>query len=84
MNQEKTHSFYRSLLCIIIFFIMLLSSHQQLDKSVEYIIALSDQLDDLTHVCLLSCVPLYLAIVIFGFGIASAYCAAKIDHYFDQ
>lgn len=84
MNQQKTHHLYRAMLCIIIFFITILSSHQQIDESVEFIIAVSDQLGDLAHVCLLSCVPIYLAVIIFGFGIASAYCAAKIDHFFDQ
>ena len=84
MKENKTSYLNRALLCILIFFIAMLSARPHIDHSIEYIIAFSDQLNDDLHIVLVFLIPAYLAIIIFGFGILSLYCAAKIDHLFDK
>jgi hypothetical protein len=84
MKQTNQNYLNRVLLCTLIFFVGLLSAHQTIDSSIEYIIEFSDQLSDELHILLVFLIPTYLAVVIFGFGIASVYCASKIDRYFDN
>lgn len=83
MKNNKTNYLNRAMLCILIFLIALLCAHQHIDRSIDYIIKLSDQCNDDLHILLVFLIPAYLAIIIFGFGILSVYCASKIDHFFD-
>lgn len=83
MRHPKTNYVYRVMLCIIIFFIAILSAYPEIDKSLNYIINYSNQFDEFCHICMIIFIPIYLALIIFGFGVISVYFATKIDRFFD-
>lgn len=84
MKSPTTNYLYRALLCIIVFILTILSAYQYVDQSIDRIIIFAGRLEDSIHIFCLFFIPVYLAVIIFGFGILSIYCATKIEQLLDQ